>query len=165
VSIHHRLRADPATIPTLPSALVTAGSRMGESMTKLRAAIATKRRRLGLTAVFALTNTTTGGPSFSAADVDNGADSYGGWTDWSAPTGRTISAHSTVDRHYVSGKTTVNITVIWLHELGHGLGLAHVTPVARVMHNPASGAYNAGVRNLTSDEVAGIDKKYWKGRP
>jgi len=107
-----------------------------------------------------LTNTTTGGPSFSAADVNNGADGYEGWTDWSAPVGRTISAHSTVNRHYVSGKTTANIKVIWLHELGHGLGLAHVTPVARVMHNPATGAYNAGVRNLTSDEVAGINKKY-----
>ncbi|WIE80943.1 matrixin family metalloprotease [Curtobacterium sp. MCSS17_016] len=107
-----------------------------------------------------LTNTTTGGPSFSAADVNNGADSYEGWTDWTPVAGRTVSAHSTVNRYYVSGKTTANLKVIWLHELGHGLGLAHVGPVARVMHNPASGAYNAGVRNLTSDEVAGINKKY-----
>ncbi len=107
-----------------------------------------------------LTNTTTGGPKFSAADVNNGADGYEGWTDWIQVAGRTQSAHSTVNRHYVASKTVANLKVIWLHELGHGLGLAHVGPVARVMHDPATGAYNAGVRNLTSDEIAGINKKY-----
>lgn len=107
-----------------------------------------------------LTNTTTGGPAFSAADVNNGADGYEGFTNWSAPVGRTVSAHSTVNRYYLSGRTTANIKVVWLHELGHGLGLAHVSPVARVMNKSATAAYNAGIRNLTSDEVAGINNKY-----
>jgi predicted Zn-dependent protease len=107
-----------------------------------------------------LTNTTTGGPAFSAADVNNGKDGYEGFTTWNAPTGRTVSAHSIVNRSYLAGRATANIKVVWLHELGHGLGLAHVTPLARVMNTSATDAYNAGVRNLTSDEVAGINKKY-----
>ncbi|MCJ1715762.1 matrixin family metalloprotease [Microbacterium sp. M1A1_1b] len=107
-----------------------------------------------------LTNTTAGGPTFSAADVNNGADGYEGFTNWFSPNGRTESAHAILNRYYLAGKPTAQLKVVWLHELGHGLGLAHVGPLARVMHDPASGAYGAGVRNLTSDEVAGINNKY-----
>jgi predicted Zn-dependent protease len=107
-----------------------------------------------------LTNTTTGGPRFTARDYDAGATDYEGWTDVVHPGGRVESAQSMLNRHYLAGKSVAQLKVVWMHELGHGLGINHVSPTARVMHNPATGAYNAGVRNLTSDDIAGINNLY-----
>ncbi len=51
--------------------------------------------------------------------------------------------------------------VVWLHELGHGWGLGHVSSVKRVMYTSASKAYSSGgVRALTTDEIAGINALY-----
>jgi predicted Zn-dependent protease len=52
------------------------------------------------------------------------------------------------------------LKVVWLHELGHSIGLGHVSTLKRVMYTSASDAYFAGVTSLTSDEIAGVNSIY-----
>lgn len=108
-----------------------------------------------------LTNTTAGGPAFSAAQVNNGADGYEGFTRWKAPIGITIAAHSIANRHYLDAASLGRKKVIFLHELGHGLGLAHETKTTKlVMFTSGKTAYNHGVRSLRTDDINGINNKY-----
>jgi len=62
--------------------------------------------------------------------------------------------------YYLGGASVTRMKVVWLHEIGHGLGLDHVGTVKRVMYKSASDAYNAGVTALTDDEISGINKLY-----
>lgn len=107
-----------------------------------------------------LTNTTAAGPMFTAAQYNAGATGYEGQTTVNAIGSVTLSAHSVLNTHYLAGAPVARLKVVWLHELGHGLGLGHVTPAARVMQKSASAAYSAGVRTLTSDEVSGVNHLY-----
>lgn len=72
----------------------------------------------------------------------------------------THSATSRLNQYYLGSAVTARPKVVWLHELGHGLGLNHVTPVYHVMYSSATTAYNYGVRALTADEINGIDTIY-----
>jgi len=107
-----------------------------------------------------LTLTNTGGPAFTAAQTNEGATGYEGHTDQIHIGSRTTSAHSFLNTHYLAGKPVAQLKVVWLHELGHGLGLDHVSGVKHVMYKSASTAYGAGVRNLTADEVSGLNSIY-----
>lgn len=105
------------------------------------------------------TSTTQRG-SFQA-DVGNyGADGYEGYTNWVCGFGVTTNASSRVNTYYLGSAVNARIQVVWLHELGHAVGLNHVTSTARVMYSSATTAYNNGVRNLTSDEVSGVNSLY-----
>ncbi len=107
-----------------------------------------------------LTNTTAAGPRFSARDYNAGATDYEGWTDVIHPGGRVESAQSMLNRYYLGSAPVAQLKIVWMHELGHGLGINHVSNTVRVMHNPATAAYKAGVRYLTADDIAGINKLY-----
>lgn len=109
-----------------------------------------------------LTGVTTSGPTFTAANNNYGATGWEGQNTWVCPFGVTTSSLARVNDYYVGNLASNEgrIRVIWLHEIGHGLGLDHVATVARVMYTSASQAYNAGVRNLTSDEINGINALY-----
>lgn len=107
-----------------------------------------------------LTLTNDGGPAFSAAQTNEGATGYEGHTDQKFVGSRTLNAHAVLNTHYLAGKPVAQLKVVWLHELGHGLGLDHVSGTNHVMYKSASTAYGAGVRNLTADEVAGLNSIY-----
>lgn len=105
------------------------------------------------------TSTTKRG-SFQADVANYGADGYEGFTNVACPLGVTTNASSRVNTHYLSSAVTARVQVVWLHELGHAIGLNHVTSTARVMYTSATTAYNNGVRSLTSDEVNGVNSIY-----
>lgn len=108
-----------------------------------------------------LSNVTVSGPAFTAANAAFGKTGSEGNTTWLCRSGgATYSSHTTVNNSYLSSAPTARIKVVWLHEIGHGLGLHHVTG-GHVMNESASNAYTAyGVRNLTADEVSGINRLY-----
>lgn len=73
----------------------------------------------------------------------------------------TTSSLSRLNIYYLHGTEPINrLKVVWLHEIGHGLGLDHVTVLHRVMYKSASAAYFDGVTALTSDEISGINHLY-----
>lgn len=90
------------------------------------------------------------------------ATGWAGYNNWNCAFGITSSSFARVNDYYNANLASNEgrIRVIWLHEIGHGLGLDHVSTVARVMYTPTSSAYNAGVRNLTFDEINGINALY-----
>lgn len=109
-----------------------------------------------------LSRTTDTGPSWKASVTNYGNTGWEGESTWSYYLGATHSAESKINTYYIpSGTAPARIKVIWLHELSHVLGLGHVSSVNRVMYTSASAAYTqGGVRNLTSDEVSGINSLY-----
>lgn len=108
-----------------------------------------------------LTTVDSSGPSFTAQNTNYGATGWEGQASWSCPFGPTNNAQIRVNQYYLSGLEPVTrLKVVWMHEVGHALGLSHVSTVARVMYTSASAAYNAGVITLTSDEIAGINYLY-----
>lgn len=109
-----------------------------------------------------LKGVTTSGPTFTAANNNYGATGWEGHNEWNCLFANTTSSVARVNDYYAANliSNAARIKMIWLHEVGHGLGLGHVSTVARVMYTSASGAYNAGVRTLTSDEIKGINALY-----
>ena len=107
-----------------------------------------------------LTGTLDSGPTFTARNTNYGATGWEGQASWTAPFNVTTSAEIRLNDYYLQGAPVARLKVVWLHEIGHGLGLAHVSTVARVMYTSATAAYNAGVRSLTSDEINGINALY-----
>lgn len=87
-----------------------------------------------------------------------------GWeamASWSLGAGNTVaSATITMNRTYCDGKTVGNLSVVYQHEIGHVLGLGHVSSPRAVMNNSASAAYQNGVRILSADELAGLKEIY-----
>lgn len=100
------------------------------------------------------------GNSFKAENSSYGATGWEGYTNWSCLYGTTHSATSRLNQYYLGSAVTARLKVVWLHELGHGLGLNHVSSVYHVMYPSATTAYNNGVRALTSDEITGINTIY-----
>ena len=101
------------------------------------------------------------GPSFTAQNNNYGATGYEAQATWSCFFGATNAAQIRVNQYYLSGiEPITRLKVVWAHEIGHALGLGHVTPVARVMYSSASAAYNNGVTGLTFDEIYGINALY-----
>jgi predicted Zn-dependent protease len=108
-----------------------------------------------------LSTTTASGPSFTAVNTNYGATGYEAQASWSCPIGTTISAQVRANQYYLSGtEPQTRLKVVWAHEIGHALGLNHVSSVTRVMYTRASTAYSNGVTGLTSDEIAGINALY-----
>lgn len=109
-----------------------------------------------------LTSTTSTGPSFTARNTNYGATGWEGQNYYVCPFGNTTSSQARINQYYLFGTSDQEgrIRVVWLHEIGHGLGLNHVTSSSRVMYTSASQAFFNGVRNLTSDEIAGINSLY-----
>ena len=107
-----------------------------------------------------LTATLRGG-KWSAIAQNYGATGWEGQSTWYKSGGVTTKATSKVNIKYAASFNAARMKVLWLHELGHVWGLGHVSSIRHVMYTSASAAYlNGGVRSLTSDEIAGINKLY-----
>lgn len=73
--------------------------------------------------------------------------------------GKVLKAQVKVNKSYTKHKPTSYIKVVWLHELSHVAGLNHVSSVRRVMHSSMAN-WHAGIRSLTSDEIAAYKRLY-----
>lgn len=103
------------------------------------------------------------GPSFKAEANLYGNTGWNGHATWRCVLGSLHSATIKMNRSTSEMKngSRARVALTWQHEIGHALGLAHVTPVKRVMHGGGTGyAWNAGIRVLTSDEINGINYLY-----
>ncbi|MBF4621320.1 matrixin family metalloprotease [Clavibacter sp. VKM Ac-2542] len=107
------------------------------------------------------TEDTTGSP-WSAQVIDAGDDGYEGYSTWRYDgDDLTYTASMHLNTEYLDDSMpTTRLKVVWEHETGHVLGLAHVPGIDHVMYYRASDAYEDGVDGLTDDEVAGIDSLY-----
>jgi len=102
------------------------------------------------------------GASMSSDVANYGATGWEAFNDSTCIGGTTFSSTSKINTYYLPSSTPVaRLKVVWLHELGHSLGLGHASAINRVMYTSASTAYTSGgVRGLTTDEIAGIDYLY-----
>ncbi|RWZ68093.1 matrixin family metalloprotease [Labedella populi] len=141
-----------------PNLRIDTSGASGASKTALSSAISHISDRTDVL----LLGTSATDPTWKARNGNYGATGWEGLNSTTQLAGRTLSSLSRVNTHYVANTTAnqARIRVIWLHELSHGLGLGHVTSKTRVMYTSASVAYNNGVRNLTSDEINGINTLY-----
>lgn len=109
----------------------------------------------------ALSTTATSGPTWTAANSNYGATGWEAYSTWTSPFGITTACSMEANQWYLSGTEPVTqLKVVWAHEMGHCLGLNHVTGIHHVMYSSASGAYMDGVTGLTSDEISGINSLY-----
>lgn len=108
-----------------------------------------------------LTLVDSSGPTFTAQNNNYGATGYEAQATWNCVGGWTYSGQARVNQYYLNGtEPLTRLKVVWAHELGHMLGLGHVSGTNRVMYTSASTAYNNGVTGLTSDEINGINALY-----
>jgi hypothetical protein len=99
--------------------------------------------------------------TFAARNGFYGANGYAGYANTTCPFGATTSVDFWVNEYYAQSYTAEQKRVLWGHELGHGLGLAHVTPNTRLMHDTPINAYNqGGVRGPTTDDINGMNSLY-----
>jgi hypothetical protein len=133
---------------------------VGSVSGKYRTAISQAGSNITASSDVSMTFTNEAGPSFTAYHYNAGKTGYEGWTDQFRVGSRTQWAHSYLNTYYASSYPTDRLKVIWLHELSHGLGLNHVSSKKQVMYRSASVAYASGVRNLTTEEVRGLNVMY-----
>lgn len=97
---------------------------------------------------------------FRTESYNYGATGWEGQASYSCVPGFMTSVLAKLNSYYTNNYPTARKKVIWLHELGHGLGLGHVTVSTRVMYTSASTAYLNGTRNPTSDDINGVNALY-----
>ncbi|KRF08950.1 hypothetical protein ASH00_04540 [Arthrobacter sp. Soil782] len=108
-----------------------------------------------------LTAVDVSGPTFTARNQNYGVTGWEAQATTNCPFGTTTSSALRMNQYYLQGDEPLNrLKVVWAHEIGHGLGLAHVSTVARVMHTYPSTSYSVGVSGLTTDDVNGINARY-----
>lgn len=103
------------------------------------------------------------GPGLKAENGDYGYTGWEGQASYTCALGRFIGVTARLNMTYLPSSSASHVPrlkVVWLHELGHSIGLGHVSTLKRVMYTSASAAYSAGVRSLTSDEIAGVNSIY-----
>lgn len=89
--------------------------------------------------------------------TDNkGANGYDGWTTWGCNGNATTYANATLNPYYMNSKTYAAKKTVWLHELGHALGLNHSGSYA-VMYSCAA---CTGFTTPQPDDVKGINVRY-----
>lgn len=109
----------------------------------------------------ALTPVNVSGPAWTAVMGSYGATGWEGQASWSCPFSTTHNAQMRLSTFSLPGSTTpARLKITWAHEIGHVLGLSHVSRTDRVMYTAPGTAYVAGVRALTSDEINGINSLY-----
>ena len=92
--------------------------------------------------------------------LNYGATGWEGQASWSCGPGFTTTALAKMNSWYTSDFPVARKKMVWLHELGHALGLGHATSSSSVMWTSASTAYNNGTRNPTADDIAGMNSLY-----
>jgi hypothetical protein len=90
-----------------------------------------------------------------------GATSYSGWTDWNCPGGVTVSADSRVNTYYTNSYSAATRKSVWVHEIGHGLGLNHSALANAVMNMCPPCVYNSyGTNTPITDDINGMNALY-----
>ena len=89
--------------------------------------------------------------------LDNkGANGYNGWTTWNCSGSTTTFANATLNPYYTNGFSYANKKTVWVHELGHALGLNHSGTYAIMYHCSTC----TGFTQPQSDDIAGINALY-----
>lgn len=77
------------------------------------------------------------------------------------PVSITLWADSRLNTYYVNAFSTQKRQAVWVHEMGHSLGLDHAASVNYVMwHSPAAFWNATGLYSPRSDDVAGMNFLY-----
>jgi len=98
---------------------------------------------------------------FRASAANFGATGWEGQTGFTYLGSRFMSVESRLNAYYLPNSTNqTRLKMVWLHELGHGLGLDHVSTLTDPMQPNASDAYSRGVTTLSQDMVNGINSMY-----
>jgi hypothetical protein len=91
----------------------------------------------------------------------DGATGFDGYSTWNCPFSIILSADSRLNTYYVTTFTQQKRQAIWVHEMGHSLGLNHASSVNYVMWQSPAAFWNAtGLYSPRSDDVAGMNFLY-----
>lgn len=100
--------------------------------------------------------------AWAAQNADFGPNGLHGEARWKCDGNNiTYESQTYLNNYYMSGKPVAQLRVVWLHEMGHSLGLGHSTSTGDVMYECPSCAYSAGTRYLSLDERNAINYLYY----
>ncbi|MGN8553257.1 UNVERIFIED_CONTAM: matrixin family metalloprotease [Microbacterium sp. SLM126] len=89
--------------------------------------------------------------------LDNkGPNTYSGWTTWGCNGSLTTFANVTLNPYYTNAFSVANKKRVWMHELGHGLGMGHSTSAAIMYSCPTCTSFTAP----QTDDKNGINARY-----
>lgn len=99
--------------------------------------------------------------ALKVGDYSMGNNGYDGWTTWSCPGGTYINANADLNNTYTNAFSTDKRTAIYVHELGHALGLAHSNSLAVMMYHSPAHVYNTyGFISPRTDDRSGMNAVY-----
>lgn len=88
---------------------------------------------------------------------NDGNNGLGGYTEWICPVGLTTSSTSWWNTYNSNGYSAFNKQAMMVHELGHALGLAHVSSSTAIMNrNPLT----TGRNTPNTDDKNGVNSLY-----
>lgn len=84
-----------------------------------------------------------------------------GKSNWSCTNGWTTWSNARLNTQTTPGYVTEKKTTVWLHELGHALGLNHTGGLAAVMYTcPPCAFEDYGTTTPRPDDVSGMNSLY-----
>lgn len=107
------------------------------------------------------TMTNSSSSAFLVGYSNMGATGYDGWTSWTCSGSTTTAANSRVNTYYTNSFTVAKRKAIWVHELGHGLGLGHSALANAIMNPCAACVYvSYGTNVPITDDINGMNSLY-----
>ena len=109
-----------------------------------------------------LSTTDSAGPSWTAANANYSATGWNGQAQNGCLLGRINSSTMRLNQYYIANNAPARrIQLVWLHEMGHSLGLNHINNARVVMYGGGtSTVYSYGITTLQADDRGGINKLY-----
>lgn len=99
----------------------------------------------------------TGSSNFFLVASNQGASGFGGFTTTECPGGRTFRVNSSLNTYYSNSYSAGQRQAMATHEMGHGLGLDHVSTTSAIMYRAPLSSTSIFPK---TDDIRGVNALY-----